>query len=183
MHSNRGTTPLSTLSLKLNFYAITDMKTIKGLLLTISISLIAMAGVKASSTPTTIKDNIFTAIRSIDYTSINVLLSEGTNVDTVDEEGNTPLMIAAKTGNLRIMDILLNHNPNINLQNKNGSTALIMAAKTGQLHVVKKLIRNGADTTMRDGNGNTALTLASKFGHHQVVTFLETIRTQEPLAK
>lgn len=159
------------------------MKTIKGLLLTISISLIAMAGVKASSTPTTIKDNIFTAIRSIDYTSINVLLSEGMNIDTVNRQGNTPLMVASKIGNLRIMDILLAHKPSMNLQNKKGSTALMIAARTGQFHVVKKLVTNGADVSMQNEDGNTALTLASKFGHDQIVTYLQKLRMQQNLAK
>ncbi len=159
------------------------MKTIKGLFLTISITLIAIAGVKASSTPTTIKDNIFTAIRSIDYTSVNVLLSEGMDIDTVDQQGNTPLMVASKIGNPRIMDILLAHNPTVNLQNKKGSTALMIAARTGQFHIVKKLVTNGADISMRNEDGNTALTLASKFGHSQIVTYLKKLRTQEPLAK
>jgi len=159
------------------------MKTIKGLLLTISISLIAMSVVEANSTPKTIKDNIFTAIRSIDYTSINILLSEGMDVDTVNREGNTPLMVASKIGNPRIVDILLAHNPDINLQNKKGSTALMIAARTGQLHIVKKLVTNGADASMRDEDGNTALTLASKFGHDQIVTYFKKLRTHNPLAK
>jgi len=149
------------------------MKLTKGLLLIISIITLAFSGVESDSNSHTIKDNIFTAIRSIDYTSINVLLSDGTDVDTVDQDGNTPLMVAAHVGNPRIMNIILDHNPDINKQNKNGVTALMIAAETGQFHAVEMLVARGADQTIQNANGNTAVTLASKFGHSQIVTFFK----------
>lgn len=159
------------------------MKLIKGLLLIIGISVLAVPEIEANSDTDKIKDNIFTAIRSIDYTSINILLSEGTKIDTVDRQGNTPLMVAAKVGNTRIIDIILSHEPNINKQNKSGDTALMIAAETGQLPVVKKLVNHGAEISMRDQDGNTALMLASQFGHDQVVRFFKRSQTQAPLAK
>lgn len=159
------------------------MKLTKGLLLIIGISILGISDIKANPNTDTIKDNIFIAIRSIDYTSINVLLSDRTNVDTVDRKGNTPLMVAAKVGNTRILDIILSHNPNINKQNKKGTTALITAATSGQLTVVKKLVSHGARLSVRDHDGNTALTLASKFGHDKIVDFFKRSQRQVPLAK
>lgn len=159
------------------------MKPIKGLLLILSISLTAITGIKANSHTDTIKDNIFTAIRSIDYTSINILLSEGTNIDTVDQQGNTPLMVAAKIGNLRILNIILAHNPDINQQNKKGMTALMIAAKTGQLQVVEKLLAHGADYSIQEKDGNTAIDLASRFGHSQIVTYFKESRIPRGYAK
>jgi ankyrin repeat protein len=159
------------------------MKFTKGLLLTISLIFAISTVVKANSPHKTIEENIFAAIKNIDYVSINVLLSDGTDVDTVDQEGNTPLMVAAKVGNLRILDIIFSHNPEVNAQNNNGSTALMIAAQTGQLQVVKKLVENGAEAALRDNNDNTALTLASKFGHDKIVSYLKTLRTQGTLAK
>lgn len=149
----------------------------------ISISLLAISGLEANSNNDKIKDDIFSAISTIDYTSINILLAEGTNIDTVDQQGNTPLMLAAKIGNPRIMDIILSHNPDINKQNKIGSTALLVAAETGQLHLVKKLIGHGADVSVRDNNDNTAISLASRFSHNQIVEFLKDMRTQAYQAK
>lgn len=147
------------------------------------ISLLAVTGLKANSNTDTIKDDIFTAIRSIDYTSINVLLSDGTDVDTVDQNGNTPLMVASKVGNSRIIDIILSHDPNINKQNKKGRTALMIAAEAGLVDVVKQLTNQGADVSISDNEGNTALTLASKFGHKKIVDFLKNMRMQHTLAK
>ncbi len=159
------------------------MKPIKGLFLILSLSLLTVTGIKANSDTDVIKDNIFTAIRSIDYTSINILLSEGTDIDTVDQQGNTPLMIAAKIGNPRILDIILSHNPNIDKQNKKGMTALMIAAKTGQLHAVKELLSHGADYTAQDKSGNSPITLASKFGHTKIVTFFKESRIPRGYAK
>ncbi len=150
------------------------MKSTKGILLIIGLSLIAMAGIQANPSDT-IKNNIFTAIRSIDYTSINILLSDGTAVDTVDRQGNTPLMIAAKIGNPRIVDIILSHNPDLNKTNNKGATALMIATESGQRHIVEKLIKQGADISIRDKNGDTALSLATKFGHQQIISFFRSI--------
>lgn len=133
----------------------------------------AFTGIGASSTTEVIEDDIFTAIQKIDYTSINVLLSDGTNIDTVDQQGNTPLMIATEVGNPRILNIILSHNPNVNMQNAQGQTALMIAAEAGQLHAVQKLLSKGADNTITNNEGNSALTLASKFGHKQIVTFFQ----------
>jgi len=149
------------------------MKSIKGLLLILSMTILAFSGVESDSNSQIIKDDIFTAIRSIDYTSINVLLSDATDVDTVDQNGNTPLMVAAHVGNPRIMNIILSHNPTINKQNNEGMTALMIAAEAGQFHAVQKLVAHGADQSILNTNGNTAVTLASKFGHNQIVTFFQ----------
>jgi ankyrin repeat protein len=153
------------------------MKYLLGLTLIIGISLAAIAGIKSNSSDQS-QEDIFTAIRSIDYISINILLSDGVDVDTVDQQGNTPLMVAANVGNPRIMDIVLSHNPQINKKNNDGTTALMIAAKTGQLHAVKDLTAHDADLSLRDNNRNTALTLASKYGHTEIVHFLQDLQPQ-----
>ena len=159
------------------------MKTFKGLFLFLGLTLIAFTGTEANSDSTIIKKNIFAAIYNIDYTSINILLSEGTDINQTNRNGDTPLMIAAKIGNLRILDIILSHNPDINKYNKAGKTALIIAAESGQLNVVEKLLAHNADVSLKDSNDYTALTLASKYGHKKVVDYLKNMRTQPTLAK
>lgn len=147
-------------------------------------ALFAAFGLKAHATDTEVlSDDIFSAIRSIDYTSINVLLSDGIDVDTADRQGNTPLMVATQIGNPRIVNIILSHSPEINAQNKKGTTALMIAAGTGQLHILKELLNHGADAYLHDGEGNTALTLASKFGHNEIVTLLQNKRIPKSYAK
>lgn len=159
------------------------MKSKKGLLLIIGFCLMAFTGYKANPTHQTIKDDIFTAIRNVDYVSVNVLLSDRINTDTVDQDGNTPLIVAAEVGNPRIVDIIISHKPDINKQNKEGDTALMIAAKTGQMEIVKKLVSHNAHILMRNKNGNTAITLASMYGNNKIVQFLKEMRTQSALVK
>src|SRR5699024_464078 len=158
------------------------MKTMKGLLFCLSAALIFAVSVEANPT-IKIKQDIFAAIDSIDYISLNILLAEGANIDKTDQNGNTPLMVAAKVGNHRILDIILSHNPNINKHNKGGKTALIIAAETGQLSVVEKLLAHNDETSIKDHDNNTALTLTSKFGHKKIVDLIKDMRTQTTLAK
>lgn len=166
------------------------MKTLKELFLSISLTLLVVSGAEANShtdslevKPVTIKENIFAAIHSIDYTSINVLLAEGMNVNIVNQEGDSPLMVAAKVGNLRILDIILSHNPDINARNQEGKTALMIAAESGQSQVVEKLLAHKADPTLKDNSDNTALKLASTYGHYTVAEYIDEMRTQATLAK
>lgn len=164
------------------------MKIFKELFLCISLTLLAVSGVEANSNTDTIKadtieQNIFKAIRSIDYTSINILLSEGMDINTTNQQGNSPLIVAAKVGNLRILNIILSHNPDINARNDEGKTALMIAAETGQSQVVEKLLAHNADPSLKDNNDNTALTLASTYGHNTVVGYIKDVRTQTTFAK
>ena len=93
------------------------------------------------------------------YTDIvELLLENGATADlydgNLDKEknrygdgpGDTPLMLAASQGNVKIVTILLKHKVDVNKQNSRGveKTALILAAEQGSLEIVSALIDNGA---------------------------------------
>lgn len=161
------------------------MNIIKGFFLAAFLSLpaLAMGWQQAGDEDFTLKNNIFEAIESIDYISLNLLLAEGAPVDTVNEKGNTPLMAAAKIGNPRMLDIVIANEPDINRINESGRTALMIAAENGLVPVVQTLLRHGAQTGHADRNGNTALTLASKFGHVNVVRLIQSQPVRSLLTK
>jgi ankyrin repeat protein len=129
-----------------------------------------------------ITETLTEAVKNIDIISLNILLSEGADVDTVDHDGNTPLMIASQIGNPRMLTIILAHEPDVNAKNNNGETALMVAAKNGQLHVAKRLIENGADKYMRSDAGLTPAELAARNGHTQIVNFLRDTN-ESPLSR
>lgn len=158
------------------------MKSTIPLLMIAGFAFVALTGSSKATNDEYPKGDIFTAIRNIDYISLNIHLSEGTDVDTLTEQGNTPLMVAAEVGNLRIIDIILSHNPSLDKQNFRGETALMIAAKTGQYQVVKKLVLEGADLTVTDQNHDTANTLASRYGHADISDYLEAALYMEPIA-
>lgn len=134
----------------------------------ISFSSTIDASANGNNTEISVAENIIEAIKDIDIVSLNVLLAEGAAVDTVDKEGNTPLMIAAKIGNPRMMEIILAHNPELNAKNNQGDTALMIASAQGVLDVTRQLLKKGADVTLENANGFNAVEIALRNGHRDV---------------
>ena len=119
-----------------------------------------------------VSENIIHAVQDIDIVSLNVLLAEGAEVDTVDKEGNTPLMLAAKIGNPRMVKIILAHHPELDKVNDNGYTALMIASEHGQIHIVEKLLEKGASVEITNLSGLTAADLALRNGQPDVANLL-----------
>jgi len=61
---------------------------------------------------------------------IQLLLDTGAQVDARDEDGNTPLIVAAKgTDRPEIIQLLIEKGAEVNARNNDGSTALMVAAR------------------------------------------------------
>ena len=56
------------------------------------------------------------------------LLSGGADVNYVDEQGHTPLMVASLNGHVEVVDMVLAAEANANAANDGGFTALHMAS-------------------------------------------------------
>ena len=85
-----------------------------------------------------------------------------------DRDGNSPLILAATSGNLDLVNMLIPHT-DINKQNNDGTTALMASSKQGHAEVVKLLLTNMAKTDIMNKNNMTALTLAYVYQHNLVV--------------
>lgn len=106
--------------------------------------------------------------------TIKTLLGKGAKVDVATNKGVTPLMYAAKNGNLPIIDLLLEKHADLNIQDKEGQTALMWAAMAGQAGGIKHLLSKGAVIETKTVLGSTALMLAAEHGQTEVVkTLLE----------
>lgn len=72
------------------------------------------------------------------------LISQGADVNSVDESGNSILMGVAFKGHLSILNMLLKNSADFEYTNEKGQTALDFAQMFGRAEVVKKLklIRN-----------------------------------------
>ncbi len=85
---------------------------------------------------------------------INYFLSKGVDANKADNEGNTPLMIAASARDTAALELLLPIVKNSNVQNNKGESALTMAIKSGTPEAATLLLNKGADVKVLDKDGN-----------------------------
>jgi ankyrin repeat protein len=85
---------------------------------------------------------------------INYFLAKGVDANKADNEGNTPLMVAASAKETTALEQLLPIVKNINSQNEKGESALTIAVKSGTPSAVELLLNKGADVTVTDKEGN-----------------------------
>lgn len=97
----------------------------------------------------------------------DLLMEHPWAIDTRDEEGNSLVMMAAKSG-IEATKLILAHidspadrQHHINRPNHTGMTALMLASQHGQDDTVALLLQQGADRNMMLASGLTALTLSS----------------------
>lgn len=85
---------------------------------------------------------------------------------------NSPLIIAATTGDIRTVKRALRRGDNPDTHNRFGSTALHGASAGGFEDVVRALLVNEADPNATSGHGATPLIFAARNGHDPVVALL-----------
>lgn len=114
-------------------------------------------------------DDLVQAIDKDDETLVANLLRRGMDVDSVDRDGNTLLMLAARAGRLRSLELLLKNRANVLITNKYNDSAVMLAALRGKLEIVAALVAAGADL---DPEGWTPLIYAAFEGHTEIVRLL-----------
>ena len=106
----------------------------------------------------------------------NALADSSLNPNIKGENGETPLMIAAKKGHQDIVEALLQRQEKIsqkgavmkagtkmNLQNDDGKTALHLAVEVGNLEIINSLLKTlKVNPKIVDNDGNTVLHVALK---------------------
>jgi ankyrin repeat protein len=85
---------------------------------------------------------------------INYFLSKEVDANIADNEGNTPLMVAAGSREIAALELLLPIAKNNNLQNGKGESALTMAVKSGTPEAVTLLLSKGTNTNVQDKDEN-----------------------------
>lgn len=101
---------------------------------------------------------IHNASLSGDLVKVKELLEADPNlINAVDDEGRTPLHLAAGSGHNEIVELLLAKGAAINAQKDDGMTPLHGAVGLKQTEVVKLLLDKGADVNVKINNGMTPL--------------------------
>ena len=86
-------------------------------------------------------------------------MTNGADLHSKDNNGDTALIKAAYKGHRDVCALLLTNGAHVNATNNDISrtTALILAAKNDHRDVCELLVTSRADVNAKDGSGDTAL--------------------------
>lgn len=100
---------------------------------------------QAASSSSMPNSSLYGAIESGNMNELERLLRQpGIDVNERDSKGNTPLILAAETGNIEMVRLLLAHKAEINGKNNAGWGALMRAGQLNHLGLVSLLLEAGA---------------------------------------
>ncbi|KAG7669299.1 hypothetical protein Ndes2526B_g05601 [Nannochloris sp. 'desiccata'] len=100
-----------------------------------------------------------------DVDCLELLLNNGANVDSSDNNGYTSLMKASQLGHVYCVELLLNRGANIAAVTTDQQTALQIAAECGQIECMELLLKYGSNVDAVDAYGKTALMDAAARGN------------------
>lgn len=116
------------------------------------------------------------ASRGSNIEIVKILLSNGANVNSIDNDGWTPLMRAAANNNPDIVSELLTHNANANIKNSLNETALIQAVNSGCYRCLESILNyfdyKKADKAFINDQFSEALEIAGKKSNSELKDIL-----------
>ncbi|XP_078236475.1 ankyrin repeat domain-containing protein 27 isoform X1 [Pogona vitticeps] len=100
------------------------------------------------------------------------LPKKGLGVNVTNQDGQTPLHVAALHGHADLVSLLIKHGASPEAKDANCTVPLHLACQNGHVEVVKCLIEANAKQNKKDIYGNTPLMYACLNGYQEVVAFL-----------
>ncbi|KAK6169525.1 hypothetical protein SNE40_020565 [Patella caerulea] len=117
------------------------------------------------------------AIHRGHFESASLLIEQGIDVNTVDQNGDNPLAIASEKGKIELMKLLTAKDCDINHQNLRGETALHKAITVLRYYsyyqdkeetIKTLLLQTGINVNLSDNDGQTALSMAVGKGERSI---------------
>jgi len=111
---------------------------------------------------------------------LQLLIHLGANLNQVDKNSRSALMIASSLGRNEAIEVLLRHNAKLNIADKFGWTALMLGVYYNQKETVKLLLDNGADVNFCSKKGLTALKVAQDNERMSIISILKNYGAVSP---
>jgi ankyrin repeat protein len=131
---------------------------------------------------TSCASDMLKAVNSGNTTAVEKAIAGGQDVNKKDKNGNTPLILAARHGDVAIVKALVTKGANVTMKNNDGDDALLALTNytmmgtgvltEGHLKAAALLLDHGADPNSKTREGNTALVLATKLRKKDLVDLL-----------
>jgi ankyrin repeat protein len=116
---------------------------------------------------------LYPAVRSQNYTLLEILLNEAHDIASVNSCGETIFSIAAAKEDVQCMDMLIEKDITLPNNTGTGKRTPLMTAVEGRLdRTARWLLRSGALTDLIDSEGNTALHYAAAHKDTAIVDML-----------
>ena len=112
---------------------------------------------------------MFVITSSLCRKSCVILLEMGADINSPDIVGWTPLLWAAKAGNVGVAELLLERGVFTDHVDIDGNTALHVAAHFNQVETTRILMNNGASLLVLNKRGMTCLDVAIEAQNNEVV--------------
>ncbi|GAB1291945.1 Ankyrin repeat domain-containing protein 27 [Apodemus speciosus] len=98
--------------------------------------------------------------------------ASGLGVNVTNQDGFSPLHMAALHGRTDLVPLLLKHGAYSGARNASQAVPLHLACQQGHFQVAKCLLDSNAKPNQKDLSGNTPLICACAAGHHEVAALL-----------
>lgn len=123
--------------------------------------------------PKTKIELLFDAVKNNNINRIRkLILIKKVPVDSLNENKETPLMVASMLGHKLCLKILLELGANINARDSYGMTPLLLAVLHNQEKSVKHLLRKKANVNIVSYSGYNILSLAYRYSFYKIYSYL-----------
>lgn len=141
--------------------------------MTVLAFLFLLPALSAQAVTSTAGDRLLAAAKNGDSAAASELLSQGTDPNSKDEDGCTPLMAASQFGKAEVVNLLLSKSADVNVScGYDQNTALMYAAQNGYPQIVSVLLAKGAILDAKNKDGWTPLLFAANSDFEEVVRML-----------